>query len=278
MRIRTIHQLARLESEARPYIQKIQAKNTGYERTSQAAAEHAAVLAFIVRYGNPSIKGPLQDACERCEQSDAWKECCKRFPTALGNQCLFWPYYWRNYQLIAEPVRYAVDWFFPGEDEKDKLNRVFKSAPPWFLWFTFADHSARELGLTIPDLSSIARFERSHRPLQMYDWYRVPEGKFERRPWDDGIVRNPAVYAKVVPSEPQEDQSTPRERQRGLRYKTAQPKDRRPTWPRRWPMELLELTSEEELEYLRSGLSPDVLQAILERKYPNGYLVKGARG
>jgi len=40
--------------------------------------------------------------------------------------------------------------------EKEKLEQVFASAPPWLIWFTFADYTAELLGLSLPDLSSVA--------------------------------------------------------------------------------------------------------------------------
>lgn len=271
MRIRTIHRLARLEVEARPYIQRVRAQKTSDERGLRRAVEHAAVLAFIVRYGKPRIEEPLSRACERCEVSDAWKECCERFPTALGRRHRFVPYERSNYDRIAEPVRYAVEWFFQGTNEKDKLNRLFRSAPPWFLWFTFADYSARALGLSVPDLSSIARFERYHRPLANYDWYDVPEGKFERRlrDNDNDIVQRLPVYVSPLNSEADEEELTHRERQRVLRYKPDRPNDQVDKWPRRSPIEIIELTEEEQDEILASSIDRDVIFKILQRKYPD---------
>jgi hypothetical protein len=47
-------------------------------------------------------------------------------------------------------LRHFVISSFPGADEKEKLDRVFSAAPPWLLWFTFADYTAALLDLTLP--------------------------------------------------------------------------------------------------------------------------------
>jgi hypothetical protein len=266
MRIRTIHRLVRLEREARPYIQRMQSYKRERQWRLHAAVCHAAVLAFMVRYGRPRIEEPLWRACERCEDSDAWKECRERFPTALGSRRRFIPYDASNYRKIAEPVRYAIDWFFPGANEKDKLNRVFKSAPPWFVWFTFADWSATKLGLRVPDLSSVARFERSHDPVDPSDWFNVPEGKFERRLWENGVEQAPHVYSN---SEAHQDHPTSRELRRANRHMGDRSNRQDDIWPQRLLIEGIELTEEEQRELAWANFSPDALCTILKRKYPD---------
>jgi hypothetical protein len=37
---------------------------------------------------------------------------------------------------------------------------IFKTAPPWLLWFTYGDVNARILGIKLPDLSTVNRFIR----------------------------------------------------------------------------------------------------------------------
>jgi hypothetical protein len=51
----------------------------------------------------------------------------------------------------------------PGSTESEKFQSVFSSAPARLLWFTFADITADQLGLTLPDLSSVKNFGRSER-------------------------------------------------------------------------------------------------------------------
>jgi hypothetical protein len=43
---------------------------------------------------------------------------------------------------MGSPLRHAVISSFPGADEKEKLDAVFASAPPWLIWFTFGDYTA----------------------------------------------------------------------------------------------------------------------------------------
>ena len=59
------------------------------------------------------------------------------------------------------PLRHVIIANFPGVGEKDKLDAVFASAPPWLIWFTFADYTAKLLGLTLPNLSGVMGFARS---------------------------------------------------------------------------------------------------------------------
>ena len=74
-------------------------------------------------------------------------------------------------------VRHAVISNFPGADEKQKLNAVFSSAPPWLIWFTFADYTAKLLGLKLPDLSDVRVFERSKANFDLGGGCRVAHSK-----------------------------------------------------------------------------------------------------
>lgn len=74
---------------------------------------------------------------------------------------------------------------FPGLDERQKLDRVFAAAPPWLLWFTFADYTAALLGLTLPDLSDVSQFMRSKQNFDL--WWGLPRGEFEEAPWPYGM-------------------------------------------------------------------------------------------
>jgi hypothetical protein len=90
--------------------------------------------------------------------------------------------------LIGDPLRHVLLSTLSGADEKDKLNRVFKSAPPWLLWFTFADYSAKLLGLSLPDLSTVRRFERSKEIF--HAWWGLPQSAFECRPWQRALANS----------------------------------------------------------------------------------------
>jgi hypothetical protein len=91
----------------------------------------------------------LSEACRRVTESEAWKACREKFPAATDyryrhessfyrNESLFEPNNRDRVFLLGNPLRHVLLSTLPGADEKDKLNRVFKSAPPWVIWFTFA--------------------------------------------------------------------------------------------------------------------------------------------
>ena len=154
--------VARLEREAQPSIERMRRQKSLENAGVRRLVNEAATLAFLIRHGDPQIEEPLWRAYKRCERSDAWKQCCERFPTALeAVQFRFEP--WRLNAFAAELLRHGINWFFQGTDEKDKLSRVFKSAPAWFVWVSFADHIAVRLGLPLPNLSSV--ISRSYRFL-----------------------------------------------------------------------------------------------------------------
>ena len=43
------------------------------------AAAHAAILAFLIRYGDPKIGEPLSCAWQRFEDTDVWKQYCDKW-------------------------------------------------------------------------------------------------------------------------------------------------------------------------------------------------------
>jgi len=71
--------IARLEKLAQPYLEWKSGIEKEWQSTLRGAAAHAAVLAFLIRYGNPRIHEPLECATLRCAESAAWKECCHEF-------------------------------------------------------------------------------------------------------------------------------------------------------------------------------------------------------
>ena len=90
---------------------------------------------------------------------------------------------------MGEPLRHFVISSIPGSDEKQKLDRVFAAAPPWLVWFTFADYTAALLGLRLPDLSDVSQFVRSKQNFDL--WWGLPRGAFEKTPWPYGMECEP---------------------------------------------------------------------------------------
>ena len=154
-------------------------------------------------------------ACQRVTESDAWQTCCgKYFPDARQHPA-FGPHYrdaaftesdaWETCcgkyfppfgphgrdtaSIIGMPLRHMVISHFSWANEKEKLDAVFCSAPPWLIWHTFGDYTAELLGLKTPDLSHVRRFARSEENFKI--WYGVPPGAFECQAWPDGPEREP---------------------------------------------------------------------------------------
>jgi hypothetical protein len=207
-------QIARLEKLAQPYIRRNQQIEQEWQLIPLYAASHAAVLAFIIRYGDPEIGEPLSCAWERFINGPVWNECCNRWEAMaleqLGDE---WKEYGdetaprnrlarpsRSYRvvspygrdgvwLIGSYLRHELIASFPGVTEKKKLEGVFASAPPWLIWFTFADYTAELLDLSLPNLSSIADFARSKADFD--NWCGLPSGAFVRRGWPHGPDNEP---------------------------------------------------------------------------------------
>ena len=57
-----IRQIARLQRAAQPYLKQKEQDDRKWQQTIRGAANHAAVLAFVYRYGQPQIDEPLSDA------------------------------------------------------------------------------------------------------------------------------------------------------------------------------------------------------------------------
>jgi hypothetical protein len=102
----------------------------------------------------------------------------------------------------------------PGADEKEKLDAIFETAPPWLLWFTHGDVHAHFLGLKLPDLSSVSRFARGK-----FVPHALPHGPFECHPLPDGVYDEFAVSMRKMRKEAEDKlmDMTPRERKRTLR-------------------------------------------------------------
>ncbi len=273
--LRRIGQLEkRVDAQRRPIEQAL-------EDLLQGAVAQAAMLAFVIRYGNPAIGEPLSKAIQRVVESVAWQELKERFPLFL-ERGIFAPRDRLRTRVLGSAVRHAVMSNFPGDDERQKLAAVFASAPPWLIWHCFADYTAMLLGLTLPDLSGVTDFARSQENFDR--WWALPQDAFEPKPWpDDGSdkrrlgkvdVERPRNAAIVL-----DDRMTPRERLRAARRASVQGGF---NWPYLIPEERLEQAARnaarDQKVFLEAGnlgrplnpseippLSSDVIEAALLR-------------
>jgi hypothetical protein len=177
-------QIARLEKRALPHITQRKGMERQWRHIRRGAVAHATVLALLVRYGNPRLGEPLSCAGGRVVKSEFWGLFCQKFPpdrTIYPADFEYsFPFTRDQVTRIGDALRHVFIATFPGADEKEKLNRVLRSAPPWLIWFTFADYTAKLLELNLPDLSSVTGFERSKNIFHL--WWGLPEGAFECRP------------------------------------------------------------------------------------------------
>ena len=145
-----------------------------------------------------------------------------------------------NVTLIGRCLRHTIISTFPGADEKHKVDAVFAAAPPWLIWFTFADYTAKLLDLRLPDLSSVTGFARSKAAFdRLWD---LPEGPFEQRPWPDGPDNEPLARTDLSllgPPVLPENQMTCRERKRAQATYLRHPIDHTGEWPRLFSIEYL---------------------------------------
>src|SRR5947207_3472934 len=179
-------QIARLEKRARPFLEQRLGSAERWEKVRRGALNHAVVLGFLLRYGEPQVGGPLVEACRRVTESDAWKEYQAIIPPVMAPICedRFAPYDRGSVVETGEVLRHLFVSRLPGRTEKEKLNAILQSAPPWLIWFTFADYTAAVLDLELPDLSSVSRFARFRMVFDI--WWALPGGAFERHPWPEG--------------------------------------------------------------------------------------------
>ena len=215
--------IARLEKLAQPYLEWKSGIEKEWQSTLRGAAAHAAVLAFLIRYGNPRIHEPLECATLRCAESAAWKECCHEFNLDyinLQGEGYRFPAHDRDsVSGMGYALRHFVISSFPGADEKQKLDTVFAAGPPWLLWFTFADYTAALLGLMLPDPSEVSQFTRSK---QNFDrWWGLPRDAFEREPWPYGTEHEPLARADLDLLRPAMEQPAGTMTHRELRRKRA---------------------------------------------------------
>jgi hypothetical protein len=168
-------QMSRLEKLCAPVIDEVQRQDNAFKaRLKDHATLHTISLGALILYGKPNVDEPL---------SNAWQRCSERFPNLqLERLKIFRGQIFA--EIVAQIVRQAVMSDLPGSTEDEKFQNLFSSAPPWLIWFTFADFTAELLGLTLPDLSSVKKFARSKAVID--NWPAVPDGKFAlRRRRDD---------------------------------------------------------------------------------------------
>jgi hypothetical protein len=169
-------QIARLEKLAGPTIERVrQAEDAVKAQIRDSAISHAIGLGALILYGNPKEDEPL---------SDAWQRCIERFPSLepwkVNKSGMSGEGYAREVaKIVGEKVKAEL----PGATNKEKFPNLFSSAPPWLIWFTYADLTGAILDLPLPDLSGVANFRRSKSVFEM--WPALPDGKFEFRVRND---------------------------------------------------------------------------------------------
>jgi len=163
--------LARLEKLAEPTIESVRRADEDFKaRVRNHATSHAIGLGALTLYGNPTEDETL---------SEAWQRCMERFPNQRLKESKGLLINGEYARYAAKIVRERVMADLPGSTTKEKFQNLFSSAPPWLIWFTFADFTAAFLELIPPDLSSVTHFERSTSVFKK--WPDLPDGKFEFR-------------------------------------------------------------------------------------------------
>ena len=113
-----------------------------------SAVQHALILCTIIFKGDPQVGEPL---------SEAWNRAAERSKEKEQLRIVGFPHDDSWLRMTVELLRIAEVPIWPGNGEKEKVNRVFSSAPPWLLWFTHGDFTARTVKLEIPDLSEVSK-------------------------------------------------------------------------------------------------------------------------
>jgi hypothetical protein len=134
-----------------------------------SAVQHALILCTIIFKGDPQVGEPL---------SEAWNRAAERSKEKEKLRIVGFPHDDSWLRMTVELLRIAEVPIWPSNGEKEKVNRVFSSAPPWLLWFTHGDFTARTVKLEIPDLSEVSKFDRQ---TDFSRWPGLPSGKFEQR-------------------------------------------------------------------------------------------------
>jgi hypothetical protein len=144
---------------------------------------------------------------------------------------------------------------FSGATEKEKLERDFASAPPWLIWFTFADYTAELLGLSLPDLSSVAGFARSKADFD--NWCGLPRGAFVPRRWPDGPDNEPLARTDLNLLRPATERpinpTTRREHRRAHAiYMNSRSAKSTADWPDLISLEYLTMPFDKQMKWIES--------------------------
>lgn len=261
-------QIARLELAARPYIGMRNQIQDQWQNTRVGAAGNAAFLAFLIRYGDPKIGEPLSCAWQRFRDTDVWKQYRDKWDeleigrlgesTPKGNTLISRihrncsPFNRNDVTLIGNYLRHELLERFSGSNEKEKLDTVFASAPPWFVWFTFGDYTAKCLGLSMPDLATVRHFARSKEDFA--NWYGLPRGAFESRPWPNGPENEQLASTNLDLLHPGREKPNHQMTRRESRRAKAAAKDLAEStdkWPSLISLEYLTMPFEDQLKLLR---------------------------
>ena len=178
-------QMNLLERLARPAIEKNQkAIDKKFcdvaEQFYQDGLTHASNLSLLITFGEPQEGEPLERAWDRCLASEA-PELRKALPNSKYS-----PFDDRSdARTIADFFRHFA---LPrleatGGNDAEKLIAIISQAPPWLLWFTYADLTSEALSLEPltghPEFSSFAKYARSR--LDYVRWPLLPRGALHRQ-------------------------------------------------------------------------------------------------
>lgn len=182
-----LRRVARLQRAVQPYLARLERHRAEEnERAKKICFERLAIVTLLALYGQPKIDESLEAAWQRVLESPAWKAYRQKYP-ALG------PYHTDDWvtpfqgpcsRFIAEYFRKYVLPDLPGEDEPAKFAAIFATVPPWLLWYTHADCCALLVGIKLPDLSCVSRFDRGGLsaliPMGPFECRRLPKGVYDR--------------------------------------------------------------------------------------------------
>jgi hypothetical protein len=194
-------QMARLENLAAPRIEQIRVAKAQLEQKAAAriyndALTHAANLSLIILFGDPRIEEPLSSAWGRCCKS-ASPELCDDVSQENMLKDYISPFDGLGACCNADFFRQRVLPRLPGTDLKEKFASIFAAAPPWLLWFTWADLTTGELDLPLWDFSAVHKFRRSKDDF--FRWPVLPSGKFENIQMSDFEVAEKIRKANEAP-------------------------------------------------------------------------------
>jgi hypothetical protein len=132
------------------------------------------------------------------------------------------------------------------------LDKVFASAPPWFVWFTFGDYTAKLLGLHMPDFAAVIHCARSKEDFA--NWYGLQRGAFESRPWPHGPENEQLACTNLDLLHPEsEKRSRQMTRRESRRAKVAEKDLAESTdeWPSLIPAEYLTMPFSDLVKFLQ---------------------------